>query len=143
MTDAKKSTKSGFTPEERAAMRERARELKAAGTRADDEKAVLDKIAGMADSDRAIAERVHAAITSAAPDLAPRLWYGSPAYAKDGKVICFFQEATKFKTRYSTLGFSDSAMLDDGAMWPSSYALTSIDAGIENTISALVKKAVS
>ena len=143
MTDAKKSTKSGFTPEERAAMRERARELKAAGTRADDEKAVLDKIAGMADADRAIAERVHAAITSAAPELAPRLWYGSPAYAKDGKVICFFQESTKFKTRYSTLGFSDSAMLDDGAMWPSSYALVSIDAGIENTISALVKKAVS
>ena len=143
MTEAQKSTKSGFSPEERAAMRERARELKAAGTRADDEKAVLDKIAGMADADRDIAERVHAAITSAAPELAPRLWYGSPAYAKDGKVICFFQESTKFRTRYSTLGFSDSAMLDDGAMWPSSYALVSIDAGIENTISALVKKAVS
>jgi uncharacterized protein YdhG (YjbR/CyaY superfamily) len=158
MTDTHKSAKSaiaidktyeGFTDEERGAMKERARELKAAARRgsradkADGETEVLAKIAEMADSDRAMAERLHAIVKDSAPDLSPRLWYGMPAYARDGNVICFFQDAAKFKARYATLGFSDKAHLDDGAMWPNSYALTELTAANEARIGALVKKAVS
>lgn len=142
---ANKATK-GFTDDERAAMRERAQETKAAAQQtaaADDLAAVLDKIAAMSPADRAMAENLHVIITTSGPDLTPRLWYGMPAYAKDGDVICFFQSAHKFKTRYSTLGFSDKAALDDGAMWPTSYALTQLTATGEESISALVKKAVS
>lgn len=126
-------------------MRDRAKELKAARGRADgasEESDVLAKIAAMPAADRAMAERVHAIIMAAAPDLAPRLWYGMPAYAKDGKTICFFQDANKFKARYATLGFSDKAMLDDGDMWPTSFALTQITPAIEKRISELVKHAV-
>ena len=108
----------GFTPEEKAAMKERARELKAAGTKAEEESAVLAKIAEMAEPDRSMANRLHALIKASVPALAPKLWYGMPAYAMDGKIVCFFQDAQKFKTRYSTLGFSDTAKLDDGVMWP-------------------------
>ena len=138
----------GFTDEERAAMRERAQELKAArpganAGKAGEESAVLEKIAEMEDPDRAMAERLHAVITSSAPDLSPKLWYGMPAYAKDGKVVCFFQPAKKFKSRYATLGFNDPANLDEGAMWPTSYALTELTADIEARIGELVKKAVS
>jgi hypothetical protein len=138
----------GFTDEERAAMRERARELKAEGRRgpaakADGESAVLEKIAEMIGPDRVLAERLHAIITTSAPDLSPKTWYGMPAYAKDGKVICFFQSAGKFKSRYATLGFNDGANLDDGAMWPTAFALTELTAADEARISALVKKAVS
>ena len=104
---------------------------------------VLAKIAEMEGADRAMAERVHAVVTSAAPDLAPRLWYGMPAYARDGKVVCFFQAASKFKTRYATLGFQHDAKLDDGAMWPTSFALTEVTPEVEERIAALVKKAVS
>ena len=158
MTDAHKSAKSataidktfeGFSDEERLAMKERHQELKAAARRgsradkADGEAEVLAKIAEMADSDRAVAERVHAIVKDSAPDLSPRLWYGMPAYAKDGNVICFFQDAAKFKARYATLGFSDKAHLDDGAMWPNSYALTELTAADEARIVELVKKAVS
>jgi uncharacterized protein YdhG (YjbR/CyaY superfamily) len=139
----------GFTDEERGAMKERAKELKA-GTRrgaradqADGESEVLAKIAEMAEPDRALAERLHAVIKAGAPALSPKLWYGMPAYAKDGKVVCFFQCAQKFKTRYATLGFSDEANLDDGAIWPTSFALTKLTAADEARISALVKKAVS
>jgi len=113
----------GFTPEERAAMRERALELKAASGKVEAESAVLAKIAEMPEPDRTMGNRLHQIITAAAPVLSPRLWYGMPAYAKDGKVVCFFQGAQKFKTRYSTLGFSDQANLDQGAMWPSAFAL--------------------
>jgi uncharacterized protein YdhG (YjbR/CyaY superfamily) len=133
-----------FTEEERDAMRERARELKAAarrGTGETEEGAVLAKIAGMAAPDRAMAERLHAIIKASAPDLAPKLWYGMPAYAKDGKVLCFFQSAQKFKTRYSTFGFSDKATLDDGHMWATSFALKALNPADEARISALVKKA--
>ena len=139
----------GFTDEERAAMRERAQELKAAARRgpragkAGDESAVLAKIAAMPAPDRAMAERLHAIITASAPGLAPKLWYGMPAYAKDGNVVCFFQDARKFKTRYATLGFSDKAALDDGHMWPTAFALTELTADDEARIGALVKKAVS
>jgi uncharacterized protein YdhG (YjbR/CyaY superfamily) len=135
----KKTAKKGFTAEERAAMRERAKELKSAGGESD----VLAKIAEMPKADRAMAERLHALIKSTAPDLAPRTWYGMPAYAKDDKVVCFFQSAQKFKSRYATLGFSDRANLDDGAMWPTYYALTKLTAAEEKKIAALVKKAVS
>ncbi|MCU1575776.1 MAG: hypothetical protein JWP70_480 [Leifsonia sp.] len=141
-------TSEGFTDEERAAIKERANELKATARRgpraekADGESDVLAKIAEMPESDRAMAERLHAVITASAPALAPKLWYGMPAYAKDGKVICFFQSAQKFKTRYATLGFNDSANLDEGAMWPTAFALTKLTAGDEARISALVKKAV-
>jgi uncharacterized protein YdhG (YjbR/CyaY superfamily) len=131
-----------FTPEERAAMRERARELKAAGTKADGERDVVEKIAAMQGRDREIAERVHAIVKATAPDLSPRTWYGMPAYAKDDKVVCFFQSAQKFKTRYATLGFSDRANLDKGAMWPTSYALMELTPAEEAKITALVKKAV-
>jgi uncharacterized protein YdhG (YjbR/CyaY superfamily) len=158
MTDRPKSAKSpaaidktvdGFTAEERAAMKERASELKAASRRgpragtADGESDVLAKIAEMPVADRVMAERVHAIIKATAPDLSPRTWYGMPAYAKDGNVVCFFQDAAKFKARYATLGFSDKAHLDDGAMWPNSYALTELTPVDEARIAALVKKAVS
>jgi uncharacterized protein YdhG (YjbR/CyaY superfamily) len=139
----------GFTDEERGAMKERAQELKATGRRspraakADEESEVLAKIAELGEADRAMAERVHAVIKSSAPDLAPRLWYGMPAYAKDGKVICFFQPAQKFKSRYATLGFSDQASLDEGAMWPVAFALPTLTAADEARIGALVKQAVS
>jgi uncharacterized protein YdhG (YjbR/CyaY superfamily) len=133
----------GFTDEERAAMKERARELKAAADKADGESAVLAKIAQMPKPDRAIGERLHAVIKASAPALSPRLWYGMPAYAKDGKVVCFFQSAQKFKTRYATFGFSDAAHLDEGTMWPVAFALTQLTAADEARISKLVKKAVS
>ncbi|WP_052343904.1 iron chaperone [Kallotenue papyrolyticum] len=136
-----------FSAEERAAMRERARELKAearAGkNRAEGERAVLAKIAEMAEADRALATRLHAIITESAPELMPRLWYGMPAYAKDGKIVCFFQSAGKFNTRYATLGFSDSARLDNGAMWPTAFALTALTPAEEERIRALVRQAVS
>jgi uncharacterized protein YdhG (YjbR/CyaY superfamily) len=134
-------TKSGFTAEERAAMKERAKELKA--SKGDGESDVLAKIAEMPDEDRAMAERLHALIKATAPDLSPRTWYGMPAYAKEGKVVCFFQSAGKFKSRYATLGFSDKANLDDGAMWPTSFALKKLTGADEKKIAALVKQAVS
>jgi len=142
---AKKATvkvSKGFTNEERVAMRERARELKA-GKTDDGEGEVLAKIAEMPDQDRVIAERLHAVIKASAPALSPRTWYGMPAYAKDDKVICFFQGAYKFKARYVTLGFSDKANLDEGSMWPTSFALRKLTGAGEARISALVKKAVS
>ena len=135
--------KKGFTAEERAAMRERAKELKAERGRADGEADVLAKIAEMPKADRVMAERLHAIVKDSAPDLAPRTWYGMPAYAKDGKVVCFFQSAQKFKSRYATLGFSDRANLDKGEMWPTSFALKELTAAEEKKIAALVKKAVS
>jgi uncharacterized protein YdhG (YjbR/CyaY superfamily) len=137
-----KSKAHGFTAEERAAMRERAKELKAATGRAEGEKAVLEKIAEMPASDRAIAERLHALVTETAPALSPKTWYGMPAYARDGKVVCFFQSADKFKSRYATLGFSDAANLDEGAMWPTAFALKELTGAQEKKIAALVKKAV-
>src|SRR3990172_9452157 len=152
MKDPQKSAKSTtavFTDEERAAMKERAQELKAEARRgpradkADGESAVLAKIAEMQGSERAMAERLHAVIKASAPALSPRLWYGMPAYAKDGKVVCFFQSAQKFNTRYATLGFSDEANLDDGAMWPIAFALNELTAADEARIGALVKTAVS
>ena len=139
----------GFADEERIAMKERAQELKAAVRRgpragkADGESDVLAKIAEMPKPDRAMAERLHAVIKANAPALSPRTWYGMPAYAKDGKVVCFFQSAQKFKTRYATLGFSDKANLDEGAMWPTTFALKELTAADEARIGALVKKAVS
>jgi hypothetical protein len=157
MKDTQKSAKSptakkrheGFTDEERAAMKERVQEMKAAARRgpradkADGESAVLAKIAEMPEPDRAMGKRLHAVIKASAPALSPRLWYGMPAYAKDGKVVCFFQSAQKFKTRYATFGFSDEANLDEGAMWPTAFALTKLTAADEARIVALVKKAVS
>ena len=138
---AKKST--GFTAEERAAMKERAQELKAEARKADGESALLAKIAEMQGQDRAIAERLHAIITANAPALSPKTWYGMPAYAKDGKVVCYFQSAGKFKSRYATFGFSDEANLDKGTMWPTSFALKELTAADEARIGALVKQAVS
>src|SRR5215204_3116589 len=138
---AKKSK--GFTAEERAAMRERAKEQKAEAQRADGERAVLAKIAEMQGPDRAMAERLHEIVKASAPDLSPKTWYGMPAYAKDGKVVCFFQSAQKFNSRYATLGFSDKANLDEGAMWPTSFALKELTDTEEAKISALVKRAVS
>ena len=135
-----------FTAEERAAMKERAQEVKKAarrGTKADGERDVLDKIAEMSQPDRAMAERLHALIKDSAPALAPRTWYGMPAYAKDGKVVCFFQSAQKFKSRYATLGFSDEANLDDGAMWPTYFALKEMTPAEEARIGAPVRAAVS
>ena len=156
MTDKRKSAKrsdatdepsEGWTAEERAAMKERAKEMKAATRRdadkADGEAAVLAKIAEMPEADRAMAERLHAIVMSSAPDLVPRTWYGMPAYARDGKVVCFFQSADKFKARYATFGFNDSANLDEGSMWPTSFALTKLTAADEARIGELVKKAVS
>jgi uncharacterized protein YdhG (YjbR/CyaY superfamily) len=138
---AKKSE--GFTAEERAAMRERARELKAQAQRADGERAVLAKIAQMPQADRALAQRLHQIVKESAPELSAKTWYGMPAYAKDGKVLCFFQSAQKFDTRYATLGFSDEANLDEGAMWATSFALKELSATEEAKIGALVKRAVS
>ena len=132
-----------FTAEERAAMKERAQELKAAKSQADAERDVLAKIAEMPPTDRALAERVHAIVKDSAPGLAPKTWYGMPAYARDGKVVCFFQSAQKFKTRYATLGFSDKANLDDGDMWPTAFALQKLTADDEARITALVRRAVS
>jgi len=148
-TTAKTKTYEGFTEEERDAMKQRAQELKTAGRRgsragkADGESEVLAKIAEMQEPDRVIGERLHALIKASAPDLTPRLWYGMPAYAKGGKLVCHFQPAQKFKTRYATLGFSDAANLDEGAMWPVSYALTELTAAVEARIGALVQKAAS
>ena len=133
----------GFTDEERAAMRERAQELKAAADKADGESAVLAKIAEMPKSDRAMAKRLHAVIKASAPALAPKTWYGMPAYAKDGQVVCFFTPASKFKSRYATFGFSDKANLDEGAMWPTAFALKELSAADEARIGALVRRAVS
>jgi uncharacterized protein YdhG (YjbR/CyaY superfamily) len=133
----------GFTAEERAAMRERAKELKAAAGKADGEKDVLAKIAEMPKSDRVMAERFHSIVKASAPSLSPKTWYGMPAYAKDGKVVCFFRGAHKFKERYAMFGFNDSANLDEGAMWPVAFALTELTAADEAKIGALVKKAVS
>jgi uncharacterized protein YdhG (YjbR/CyaY superfamily) len=157
--DTKKSAKTtaldrkskGFTDEERAAMKERVQELKAEARRglrakkdkADGESDVLAKIAAMREPDRAMAKRLHAIIKASAPDLTPKTWYGMPAYAKDGNVVCFFQSGQKFKTRYATFGFSDKANLDEGAMWPTAFALTELTAADEARIAALVKKAVS
>ena len=135
---------SGFTAEERAAMREHAKELKEAGraNKADDEAAVLEKIAKMQEPDRSLARRIHAIMKAEAPMLSPRLWYGMPAYARDGKIVCFFQDAQKFKSRYATLGFSDKANLDEGSMWPVSFALKELTSAEEARIVTLVKKAV-
>jgi uncharacterized protein YdhG (YjbR/CyaY superfamily) len=156
MTDPKKSAKSttatgktydGFTDEERGAMKERAKELKAEARadkdRAEGERAVLAKIAEMPEPDRVLAERLHAIVKASAPALSPKTWYGMPAYAKDGKIVCFFTSADKFKSRYATFGFNDSANLDDGTMWPTSFALTELTAADEARIGALVKKATS
>jgi uncharacterized protein YdhG (YjbR/CyaY superfamily) len=154
MTPGKRTTQKtaqpskGFTAEERAAMKERARELKAEAraqqNRAEGEQAVLAKIAEMPEADRVLAERVHAIVTASAPDLTPKTWYGMPAYANaDGNVVCFFQGAAKFDARYATLGFNDRAKLDDGAMWPTAFALKKLTAAEEARIAALVKKAVS
>jgi uncharacterized protein YdhG (YjbR/CyaY superfamily) len=140
---AKAKTQQGFTADEKAAMRERAKEMKAAATKEEAEAAVLEKIAEMPPPDRALAERLHAIITSTAPELAPRTWYGMPAYAKEGKVLCFFQSADKFKSRYATFGFSAEANLDEGTMWPTSFALTELKPAVEKKIAALVKQAVS
>ena len=137
---AKKTAQKGLTDDEKEAMRDRLNELKGKGN---DESAVLAKIAGYSEPDRILGERLHAIIKASAPSLAPRLWYGMPAYAKDGNVICFFQCAQKFKTRYSTLGFSDKAKLDAGDMWPTGFALNQLTAEVEARIGELVEKAVS
>jgi uncharacterized protein YdhG (YjbR/CyaY superfamily) len=137
---AKKS--GGFTAEERAAMKERAREQKAEAQKADGERDVLAKIVEMQESDRAMAERLHEIVKASAPDLSPRTWYGMPAYARDGKVVCFFQSAEKFNTRYATFSFSDKANLDEGAMWPTTFALKELTEAEEARISELVKRAV-
>jgi uncharacterized protein YdhG (YjbR/CyaY superfamily) len=143
-TTATKRKSKGFTGEERAAMRARAQELKAEARRADGESALLAAIAEMPGPDRALAKRLHAIVKASAPALSPKTWYGMPAYANDdGKVVCFFQSADKFKSRYATLGFSDEANLDEGAMWPTSFALEQLTAAEEARIVALVKKAVS
>jgi hypothetical protein len=156
MKDAKKPAKrttatkkrfDGFTDEERGAMKDRVQEMRVSARRgaekADGESAVLAKIAELPEPDRAMGKRLHAVITASAPGLSPKLWYGMPAYAKEGKVVCFFQSAQKFKTRYATLGFSDEAKLDEGAVWPTSYALKKLTPADEARIGALVKKAVS
>ena len=159
MTATKKNTTAGpaggsafdgFTEDERAAMKEHAKEMKASARRsgsktakADEEADVLAKIAEMTDSDRVLAERLHAIVKDTAPELSPRTYYGMPAYAKDGKVVCFFKPAKKFKVRYAELGFNDPARLDDGAMWPTAYALTELTSDVEARIAELVKKAVS
>jgi uncharacterized protein YdhG (YjbR/CyaY superfamily) len=156
MPDPKKSAKSttatgktydGFTDEERGAMKERAKELKAEARadkdRAEGERAVLAKIAELPEPDRVLAERLHAIVKASAPALSPKTWYGMPAYAKDGKIVCFFTSADKFKSRYATFGFNDAANLDDGTMWPTSFALTELTAADEARIGALVKKATS
>jgi len=134
----------GFTPEERAAMKERAAELKAEARKADGESTLLAKVAEMKGKDRALAKRIHEIVKATAPSLVPKTWYGMPAWAnKDGKVVCYFQDAAKFKSRYATFGFSDQANIDAGAMWPTSFALTELTAADEKKIATLVKKAVS
>jgi hypothetical protein len=138
-----KKDKKGFSAEEKAAMKERAKELKAEAEKADGEKGVQDKIAEMTGSDRAIAERLHAIVKENAPMLRAKLWYGMPAYALDGKIVCFFQAAQKFETRYATFGFNDIAKLDDGNMWAASFAIKELSAADEKKIAALVKKAVA
>jgi hypothetical protein len=150
MTDMQKATtrttgqaSQTFSAEERAAMRERAKELKAAQSKADEERDCLAKIAEMQGSDRTLAERLHALITGITPDLAPKTWYGMPAYAKDGQIVCFFKSAQKFNARYATLGFSDKAHLDEGTMWPTDFALKDLTTDDAARISALVRKAVS
>ena len=147
MSKAEKKGAQGFTAEERAAMKERAKELKAEArankTKAEGESDVLATIAELPEAERVMAQRLHEIITASAPVLAPRLWYGMPAYAKEGKVVCFFQSAQKFNTRYATLGFSDTATLDEGVLWPTAFGLTALTADTEERISALVKKAVS
>src|SRR5256884_6184209 len=142
-TTAKKKRYEGFTDEERAAMKDRVQEQKVAARKAEGESDLLAKIAEMPDPDRAMGKRLHAVIKASAPALSSTTWYGMPAYAKDGKVICFFQPAQKFKTRYATFGFSDKAHLDEGTMWPNAYALTKLTAADEARIGALVKKAAS
>lgn len=149
-TNSKGESADGFSAEERAAIKERAAELRAekrrgraADKKAEDAKAVLAAIADMPDSDRVLAERVHAVILKNAPELSPKLWYGMPAYARDGKIVCFLQPAQKFKTRYATLGFNDEATLDDGTMWPTAFALTELTAADEAKLGALVKRSVS
>jgi hypothetical protein len=148
-TTATSGTSRGFTDEERAAMKEHAQELKTAArrgsraTKADGESDVLAKLAEMPEPDRAIGERLHTIITASAPALVPRLWYGQPAYAKDGKIVCFFQGKYKFKSRYATLGFNDPANLDDGAMWPTAYAVTDLSAADLKRVEELIKRAVS
>jgi hypothetical protein len=142
-TTASKHASAKFTAEERDAMKERVKELKASAGKAEGESAVQAKIAEMAAPDREMAKRLHAVIKATAPALSPKLWYGMPAYAKDDKIVCFFQSAQKFKTRYATFGFSDVAHLDEGAMWPNAYALMEVNADVEKRIGALVKKAVS
>ena len=150
-TTAKKSTTpsakrtgagSKFTAEERAAMKERAKELKAAKTKEEGERALLEKIAEMPKPDRVMAERLHAIVTKSAPNLSPKTWYGMPAYAKDDQIVCFFKSADKFKSRYATLGFNADAKLDEGSMWATSFALTKLTAADEKRIATLVKKAV-
>ncbi|MEI5582374.1 MULTISPECIES: iron chaperone [unclassified Agromyces] len=145
MAEAKKAARDedveGFTDAERAAMKERAREVRGKKKKKDGTADVLEKIAEMGDADRAMAERLHALITEAAPELAPKTWYGMPAYAKDGKVLCFFQAASKFDSRYATFGFNDTAMLDDGEMWPTTFALTELTPRAEATIVELVTRA--
>ncbi|MFI0742290.1 iron chaperone [Streptomyces sp. NPDC021100] len=149
MSGTGSSTYEGFTAEERAAMKDHAREVKTAARRAsradkaaEAEREVLARIADMGESDRGMAERVHAVVTASAPELAPKLWYGMPAYARDGRIVCFFQSAEKFKARYATLGFSDQARLDDGPMWAAGFALTGVTAEVEERIAELVKRAV-
>ena len=141
-TTKRTGTTKGFTAEERAAMKERAKEVKVEAAKADGEKALLEKVAEMKGTDRDLATRLHALITAAAPVLTPKTWYGMPAYAKDGKIVCFFQSAAKFNSRYATFGFSDEANIDQGAMWPTSWALKELSAAEEKKIVALVKKAV-
>jgi uncharacterized protein YdhG (YjbR/CyaY superfamily) len=138
---AEKKSK-GLSAEERAALKERTRELKAEAEKADLESALLEKIAEMPPTDRAMAKRLHAIVKASAPSLTPKTWYGMPAYARDGKVVCYFQAASKFNSRYATFGFNDTANLDQGAMWPTSFALTELTAADEKKIAALVKKAV-
>lgn len=140
--ETKSNASEGFTAEERAAMKERARELKASGKRADGEAAVVAKIAEMPDADRVIAEKVHAVVTANAPTLWPKTWYGMPAYYKDEKVLCFFQSSDKFKARYATIGFDESAMLDESTMWPTAYAITKWTPENEASFVALLKKAM-
>jgi uncharacterized protein YdhG (YjbR/CyaY superfamily) len=145
-TKGRRTSGDGFTAEEREAMRERAREVKAsrgARDKADGRAELLAKVAAMPSHDRQLAERIHAIVTEQAPELEPKTWYGMPAYAKDGKVLCFFQPADKFKARYATLGFNDVAALDDGAMWPTTFALTELTAADEQRIADLVRRAVA
>jgi uncharacterized protein YdhG (YjbR/CyaY superfamily) len=142
-TTATKKRYEGFTAEEKGAMQQRVKEMKAAAEKTDSESAVLEKIAEMTAGDRALGQRLHAIVKASAPALTPKLWYGMPAYAKGGKIVCFFQNAQKFKTRYATFGFNDAAHIDEGTMWPVAYALTKLTPADEARIGALVKKAAS